>query len=306
MRLLYIIVALLFAASAQAQTKIDVISRIANSNVSGQLAVQFLNKLNETQTEYEFRFQTIPGSAGESAYQRVLALNNNAILYGNQAFFSNPKTNTDNRVDQFHFLSSHLVSYAAFMIAPDNPANTIDEFVAQLRKKESFYAGSLNSSGGGPVLNSIFIDKYKLNDNVKNIFYKNVPDRVRAIIIRESDYMINNPASANVADKGTLKMLAMSSSYRLPEYPNVPTGAELGFPEFQFGAYTSFAILKNQKELINKLQSLFAKVCADPEIKKQIQERRYVPECIGDTEIKKLIADEKKLFIERNISFDTD
>ena len=103
MRLLYIIAAVLFTVSAQAQTKIDVISRIANSNVSGQLAVQFLNKLNEMQTEYEFRFQTIPGSAGEGAYQRVLALNNNAILYGNQAFFSNPKMNADNRVDQFHF-----------------------------------------------------------------------------------------------------------------------------------------------------------------------------------------------------------
>lgn len=306
MKLIYFIIALLASSVAHAQTKIDIISRISNSNVSGQLAIQFLNKLNQVQSEYEFRYMTIPGSAGESAYQRVLAVKNNVILYGNQSFFSNPKTNANNRVDQFHFLTSHMVSYAAFMVGPDNPANTIDEFVAQMRTRNGFYAGSINSSGGGPVLTDIFLDKYKLGNNVKIVHYKNVPDRVRALIVKEADFMINNPASANVAENGSLKIIAMSSSERLSEYPNIPTGAELGFPEFNFGAYTSFAILKSEKELIAKIQPLFDRVCADPEIKKLITDRKYVPMCINDGAIKKIIADEKKMFIERGIEFDID
>ena len=295
----------LFSVSSHAQTKVEIVSRIANSNVSGQLATQFMNKLNKSQSEYEFRFFTVPGSAGEGAYQRMLALKSNVILYGNQSFFSNPKTNTNNRVDQIHFLTSHTVSYAAFMINPDNPVNTIDEFVAQM-KGGGFYASSINSSGGGPVLTSIFLDKYKLEDKVKIVYYKNVPDRVRAVFIKEADFMINNPASANVAEKGTLKIIAMSSPTRQPDYPAVPTGAELGFPEFNFGAYTSFAVLKSEKELIAKIQPLFDKVCADPEIKKHILDRKYVPVCIDNQAIQTMIADEKKMFIERGIDFDMD
>jgi tripartite-type tricarboxylate transporter receptor subunit TctC len=301
-----LIAAMLAITPAMAQTKVEIVSRIANTNVSGQLAVQFMQKLNETQSDYEFRFFTVPGSAGEGAYQRMLALKSNIILYGNQSFFSNPKTNANNRVDQIHFLTSHTVSYAAFMVNPDNPVNTIDEFVAQMQTKGGFYAGSINSSGGGPVLTSIFLDKYKLEDKVKIVHYKNVPDRVRAVFIKEADFMINNPASANVAEKGTLKMIAMSSPTRQLDYPTIPTGAELGFPEFNFGAYTSFAILKSEKELIAKIQPLFDKVCNDPEIKKHISERKYVPICINDESIKKMIADEKKMFIERGIEFDLD
>ena len=295
----------MFATPVLAQTKIEIVSRIANSNVSGQLATQFMNKLNESQSEYEFRFFTVPGSAGEGAYQRMLALKSNVILYGNQSFFSNPKTNTNNRVDQIHFLTSHTVSYAAFMINPDNPVNTIDEFVTQM-KSGGFYAGSINSSGGGPVLTSIFLDKYKLEDKVKIVYYKNVPDRVRAVFIKEADFMINNPASANVAEKGTLKIIAMSSPTRQLDYPTVPTGAELGFPEFNFGAYTSFAVLKSEKEMIAKIQPLFDKVCNDPSIKKQILDRKYVPVCIDNQAIQTMIADEKKMFIERGIDFDMD
>jgi len=303
--ILSLITLVLLSVSSYAQTKVEIVSRIANTNVSGQLATQFINKLNESQSEYEFRFFTVPGSAGEGAYQRMLTLKNNIIVYGNQSFFSNPKTNTNNRVEQIHFLTSHTVSYAAFMVNPDNPANTIDEFVSQM-KNGGFYAGSINSSGGGPVLTSIFLDKYKLEDKVKIVHYKNVPDRVRAVFIKEADFMINNPASANIAEKGTLKIIAMSSPTRQPDYPAVPTGAELGFPEFNFGAYTSFAVLKSEKELIAKIQLLFNKVCDDPEIKKHIVERRYVPVCINDETIKKMIADEKKMFIERGIDFDLD
>jgi tripartite-type tricarboxylate transporter receptor subunit TctC len=300
-----LLAAMMFATPVLAQTKIEIVSRIANSNVSGQLATQFMNKLNESQSEYEFRFFTVPGSAGEGAYQRMLALKSNVILYGNQSFFSNPKTNTNNRVDQIHFLTSHTVSYAAFMINPDNPVNTIDEFVTQM-KSGGFYAGSINSSGGGPVLTSIFLDKYKLEDKVKIVYYKNVPDRVRAVFIKEADFMINNPASANVAEKGTLKIIAMSSPTRQLDYPTVPTGAELGFPEFNFGAYTSFAVLKSEKEMIAKIQPLFDKVCNDPSIKKQILDRKYVPVCIDNQAIQTMIADEKKMFIERGIDFDMD
>lgn len=306
MRNLILAVMMLFAISANAQTKVEIVSRIANSNVSGQLAMQFIQKLNESQSEYEFRFFTVPGSAGEGAYQRMLALKSNVVLYGNQSFFSNPKTNTNNRVDNIHFLTSHTVSYAAFMVNPDNQANTIDEFVAQMKGKNGFYAGSINSSGGGPILTSIFLDKYQLEDKVKIVHYKNVPDRVRAVFIKEADFMINNPASANVAEKGTLKIIAMSSPTRQPDYPTVPTGIELGFPEFNFGAYTSFAILKSEKELIAKIQPLFDKVCNNPDIKKHIIERRYVPVCINNETIKTMIADENKMFIERGIDFDMD
>ena len=304
---IFVIISMLICGSAYSQQKIEVVTKVAITNVAGQFLNLYIEKLNEYQKEYEFRLMTIPGSAGEGAYNRVLQLKR-AILFSNQTFFSNPKTNENNRVNNFEFLTTLNASYAAIMVNRDSDIKTVQQLVESIRRKDkSFYAGSINSSGGGPVLTKIFLNKYDIEDKVSIIFYKNVQDRVRAISINESDFMINNPASANVgAENGTLRILVMASNSRLSAYPNVPTGAEVGMPEFNYAAINTFAILKSEKDFIKKLYPIFEKVCQDKDVQNLINSRNHTPICEKNNYIINIIKEENAMFKRLNIDFEAD
>ena len=135
-RILFCIFAFVFSvAPSFAQQRVEVVSRVGITNVGGQFVRMYLDSLNKTQTEYEFVIAHIPGSAGEAAYQRVLT-NPKSILFSNQSFFSNPKTNTNNRVSSLEFISTLNVSYAGILVNPNNKAKTFNEFIDQIRSSE--------------------------------------------------------------------------------------------------------------------------------------------------------------------------
>jgi tripartite-type tricarboxylate transporter receptor subunit TctC len=307
LKYLCVLLSILACGPAYSQQKIEIVTKVAITNVAGQFLYMFVEKLNEYQKDYEFRLTTIPGSAGEGAYNRVVQLKQ-AILFGNQTFFSNPKTNENKRVDNFEFLTTLNVSYAAIMVNRDSNIRTVQQLIESLQNKQkAFYAGSLNSSGGGPVLNKIFLDKYKLENKVNVILYKNIQDRIRAVAINEADYVINNPASANVgSDNGTLQILVMASNSRLDAYPNVPTGAEVGMPEFNYAAFNTFAILKSEQKLIKILSPIFQKVCADKNIQNLINAKNHTPICEQNDYVKDTVKRESEMFKQMNIDFEVD
>lgn len=307
-RILFCIFAFVFSLSPSfAQQRVEVVSRVGITNAGGQFIRFYLDILNKSQNEYEFVIAHIPGSGGEAAYQRVLTVPK-SILFSNQSFFSNPKNNTNNRVSNFEFIGTLNVSYAGIMVNPNNKAKDFNEFIEQIRMSDVTYnAGSLNSSGGGPILAKLLEEKFDLDVKIKNIMYKNVQDRVRAVAQGEATFMINNPASANVPqNNGALRVLVMGSPFRIDGYEDIPTTAELGYPELTFGAIGALSILKSEPDFLNKMKPFFIDMCKNSELKKLINNRNHTTICLSDTELKKKIEEEKKFFVENNIEFGLD
>jgi len=66
---------------------------------------------------------------------------------------------------------------------------------------------------------------------------------------------------------GKVRALAIGAASRLPEFPNVPTFAEAGYPQFDFSAwYAVFAPAKTPKDVVAKLSGALSTALKTPDL----------------------------------------
>ena len=66
---------------------------------------------------------------------------------------------------------------------------------------------------------------------------------------------------------GKVRALAVGAPARLPDFPNVPTFAEAGFPQFDFSAwYAVFAPAKTPKDVVAKLSGALSTALKNPDV----------------------------------------
>lgn len=86
------------------------------------------------------------------------------------------------------------------------------------------------------------------------------------------------PPAVGQIQAGTVRALAMSTVTRNPTFPNVPTMKELGYPEFDFGAWQGvFAPAGTPPEIISRLNSELNAVLRDPEASGALQKVGFTP-----------------------------
>ena len=79
-----------------------------------------------------------------------------------------------------------------------------------------------------------------------------------------------NSVSAFIKD-GKLKLLAVSTSKRLPNFPQAPTLAESGMTGYESGAWQGVMVpAKTPKEVVDKLNAAINKALKDPEVLKKL------------------------------------
>jgi tripartite-type tricarboxylate transporter receptor subunit TctC len=75
-----------------------------------------------------------------------------------------------------------------------------------------------------------------------------------------------------------LKLLAVSTKNRMPQYPNVPTVSESGLNDFQFNSwFTIVAPAGTSKEIINRLNAEILKALNDPEVQEKFNAQGLTP-----------------------------
>ncbi|HWL29991.1 MAG TPA: tripartite tricarboxylate transporter substrate binding protein [Burkholderiaceae bacterium] len=83
---------------------------------------------------------------------------------------------------------------------------------------------------------------------------------------------------------GKLKALAISSKERSPAFPDVPTVAESGAPDFQFNSWQGFGVPGGTPEDVKKqLYAAIANVAKDDAIQKRLLELGYTPAPLNET-----------------------
>ncbi len=71
---------------------------------------------------------------------------------------------------------------------------------------------------------------------------------------------------------GKLKALAIAAPKRIPALPDVPTFAELGYPQFDLSTWHGIWAPKDTpKEIVNKLSSELARITHEPDVTKRIE-----------------------------------
>jgi tripartite-type tricarboxylate transporter receptor subunit TctC len=91
----------------------------------------------------------------------------------------------------------------------------------------------------------------------------------------ETEMAFLNISSARVfLNSGKLKGLAITTTNRLPEFPNIPTVVEVGYPELVGGSWTMLAApAGTPKEIINKIYNAAIKTLSMPEIKESFDKQ---------------------------------
>lgn len=106
--------------------------------------------------------------------------------------------------------------------------------------------------------------------NWTDIPYKGAVEASNAILSGDADAFFASQFAAQALEKtGKAKLLAVASKGRVDTLPDVPTFAELGFPEMtdDGGAYVIFVRSQTPAPIIQKLREAFATAIASPAFK---------------------------------------
>ena len=171
-----------------------------------------------------------------------------------------------------------LVLLQQLLVAhPALPANNLGELIALAKAKP----GSLNyasyGSGSQPHLSGEML-KYRAGIDIVHVPYKGISLAVPAAMAGEVQLTFSGIASSIGAIKsGRLKAFSIGGAKRSPLLPDVPTFAELGFPEVETHAWFGlFLPAGSPKEATARIYQDAKRVLDDPEFRqKQLIDKGY-------------------------------
>jgi tripartite-type tricarboxylate transporter receptor subunit TctC len=280
---------------AFAAQQVSIVTRFGASTASGRFTVELANMLNEMQKDYEFKVSVVTGANGEAADQRALLLarSGQPVLswMGVSAFTFNRYIvgNTYDRDNDFIPLQGMTGVPFSLQVAPDSSIETFDDFIKYVKSKPVVYMGNTASSSSVNMLMVILKKSYNLN-NIKELPYERPYDITRAMLVKEVEFTIFNPA-----DVVGQKQLVTTSPERLYKIRNVPTGKEVGMPDFNFISQTMIAVPKEQKEFGEKISPLLARICYDSRFLDLVEKNNYFSNCLGTNGIKQKMQEELAL-----------
>ncbi len=204
-----------------------------------------------------------------------LGLNVNPILLGDQAGF-NPKTD-------FAPISNAATLPLVAVTAHDSSHKTMQELLKKARAKpEAVSFASSGSGGSGHLAGELLATLAKAK--MLHVPYKGNGPALLEVMSGRVDYMFYPVIGIadNVAAK-RISLLAVGTAKRMPQFPDTPTMAEVGFPGFEETApwVGMLAPAKTPADIVNRLNDAMVKALAKPDVKAQLEKLGAV--IVGDS-----------------------
>lgn len=191
---------------------------------------------------------------------------------------------------------SHAVNLTnALVVHPSVPANTVQEFIAAAKRDPGKF--NCGSAGNGQS-NHLSLEMFNTEAGIKlnHVPYRGSAPALNDVLGGVLTCMFVDALSAkqHVAT-GKLKALAVTSSERVNELPNVPTFAESGMPEFDGNSWLAVVVRTGTpKDVVDKLGQSVAQTMKDPEVRQRLTAMGVVP--VG------ALPAESQRFIEKEIA----
>lgn len=162
-------------------------------------------------------------------------------------------------------------------------ANTIAELVDYMKRHpDKLNYASAGTGGSSHLVPEYF--KFRTNTHMTHISYKGSGPAVSDLVAGQVDLMFDTLlTSTQFVKAGKLKMLAVTTRNRLPQYPDVPTMAEaLGIKDFEASSwYAMYAPAGTPKAITNQLSASIDRVLKQPQIISRMAELGALP--VGGT-----------------------
>jgi tripartite-type tricarboxylate transporter receptor subunit TctC len=204
----------------------------------------------------------------------------------------NPATYTSLPYDPLRDLApvSMLASFPLVLVVGANtPFRSVAELVAWAKANPE--RANYGASGAGFQLPTELFNQ-RAGTRFQYVAYRGSADSVNAAANGEVTIALVDTGPASVAiSAGRVRALAVTSAARVPAYPDVPTMAELGFPEVEATLWSGlFAPAATPGPILQKLQAECDAITAMPDIRQRLAALVMDPVGAGPDEFRAAIA----------------
>jgi tripartite-type tricarboxylate transporter receptor subunit TctC len=192
---------------------------------------------------------------------------------------------------------SLLATFAQLVLVhPSLPVKTLPEFIAYAKKSSKpLNYGSGGNGSSQHLAGALFTHMAGLT--MTHVAYKGGNPAQLDLMAGNLDMMIIQPNSKEVVTSGKLRALAVSSTERSPDYPDVPTVAEAGVPGYQSVAWYGMVGPKGMApDLLKKVSGETMRAVQTPRVRAVIAQQGGVPVGSTPAQFADFIAAERKRY----------
>ncbi|WP_043004008.1 Bug family tripartite tricarboxylate transporter substrate binding protein [Comamonas testosteroni] len=169
-------------------------------------------------------------------------------------------------------------SVMVFIASPQFPAKDAKEAIAYIKAHPgqlSFasYSQGTASQYAGAILNQ------KAGLDMQHVPFPGSAPALAQIMGNQIPLMFDGSVTTKpLVPSGKVKLLAVAYKSRLPDFPNVPTMAEIGYPELDFSNWAGvFASAKTPQPLLEKINATLQKVNASQAVQARYLSTGFEP-----------------------------
>ena len=213
------------------------------------------------------------GANGNIASQLVAktAPDGYTILMHSSSFVINPmlyKTPGYDPVTDFTPVGLVFDYKLMVVVHPSFAPTSLKELVAAAKAKPGTITYASAGGVGAPTHLSVEMFKQIAGIDLIHVPYTGGAPAVNDLLGGHVQMMFNNPTqSLPYIKAGKLRALATTGAQRMPQAPDLPTVAELGYPDFDVGTWFGiWAPAGTPKPIVATLSAAIAKVAAMPDV----------------------------------------
>ena len=236
----------------------DVLTRALAEKLQGRLGQNFVVD-NRTGAGGNIGMQAVRGAPADGytiASATIGTLSINQFLFANLGY---------DPVKDFEYVSMIWQNCNVFVVAPQHPAKTVQEFLAWARKQPK---GVSYGSAGVGTTPHLAGELFRVRTNLQavHIPYRGAAQSMPALMAGDTDFAIDNIASyAPLIKSGKVRALAVTAAERWPTMPEVPTMLEAGVGNFVITSWGAFVMPKGTPAaIVAKLSAAIQAIAAEP------------------------------------------
>jgi tripartite-type tricarboxylate transporter receptor subunit TctC len=159
------------------------------------------------------------------------------------------------------------VAPTVMVVNKDLGAASLAEFIALAKAKPGSFTYASGGNGTPPHINGE-VFKALAGVDLLHVPYKGGGPALADLVAGRVHVMLDTAASAMPHVRGgRLRALAISARERSPEYPDLPTFAEAGLPQYETNAwYSMHAPAGTPPEIVRRLNAELVAILKDPDI----------------------------------------
>lgn len=147
--------------------------------------------------------------------------------------------------------------------------------VADLVATAKSMPGGINYASGGPgSISHLAAARLVTTAQISGVHvpYRGFSGAVQALLADQVQFICATVADViELAKSGDFRLLAVTSEQRVPNLPDVPTMAELGFADFYAASWNAYLVPTNTpNDVVDRLYNAYAKTANDPAVQEQL------------------------------------